>query len=175
MPPERREDLRAHVLCHAVLDHNDTISVMLEGWYCGSWFSLFVNMFKRSDSRLKSKENTCSVLSRPKLMLDALCQTGLPVTRVSEMQTKLNTYYPPIASRSIKSCSGYSGVRWLGHPVTGLLSAGLSTVHLGGRPGARISWKPDFLALNFDPLVPKGPVDLLPPGPEMSLNRLWVF
>ncbi|GFW75801.1 hypothetical protein TNCV_4429841 [Trichonephila clavipes] len=42
----------------------------------------------------------------------------------------------------------------------------------GGHPGARISWTlPGFLVINCDPSVPRGPVDFLPPGPEMSLNR----
>ncbi|GFV96842.1 hypothetical protein TNCV_4350551 [Trichonephila clavipes] len=42
----------------------------------------------------------------------------------------------------------------------------------GGRLGARISWtKPDFLVINFNPPVPRGPVDLLHPMPKISLNR----
>ncbi|GFW81520.1 hypothetical protein TNCV_2881981 [Trichonephila clavipes] len=42
----------------------------------------------------------------------------------------------------------------------------------GGPRRAWISWtEPDFLVINFDPSVPRGPVDLLRPGPEMSLNR----
>ncbi|GFT77033.1 hypothetical protein TNCV_1099221 [Trichonephila clavipes] len=30
---------------------------------------------------------------------------------------------------------------------------------------------PDFLVINFDPPVPRGPVDLLHPGHEMSFTR----
>ncbi|GFW15771.1 hypothetical protein TNCV_3582691 [Trichonephila clavipes] len=36
----------------------------------------------------------------------------------------------------------------------------------GGHP----SWIPDFLVINFDPLVPRGSIDLLHPVPEMSLT-----
>ncbi|GFU18391.1 hypothetical protein TNCV_1980741 [Trichonephila clavipes] len=36
--------------------------------------------------------------------------------------------------------------------------------------GAQGQKGPDFLVKNFDPPVPKGPVDLLHPGPKMSLD-----
>ncbi|GFX04308.1 uncharacterized protein TNCV_3974561 [Trichonephila clavipes] len=58
-----------------------------------------------------------------------------------------------------------------------LRSAGLSVGCLGWTPRGpdKLDIKPDFLFINFDPPKPRGPVDLLRPEPEMSLNRHWNY
>ncbi|GFW08960.1 hypothetical protein TNCV_3475081 [Trichonephila clavipes] len=48
-------------------------------------------------------------------------------------------------------------------------------VYLLGAKGPDKLDLPDFLFINFDPPVPRGPVDLLRPGPKMSLNLYWCY